>query len=111
MAGVHRPRERVGGGTLPGPVLNVARSPPPPSAPLLPGLSSFSPLARCMLVYAPSAQFSAHHVHPVPSILQSALKYVHIMHESTDTANHREGTWTPTPLPSTSSGRWSLDSS
>src|SRR5437879_944399 len=27
MAGVHRPRERVGGGTLPGPVLNVARSP------------------------------------------------------------------------------------
>src|SRR6266508_5092233 len=100
MAGVHRPGERVGGGALPGPVLSVA----PPRFPPFPRWHSV-----CIFV---------HRVHELLCIcsalmgqqLQNVRETVHIMHESTDTVTPR-GAWTPTPLPSTSSGRWSPGSS
>src|SRR5437867_12104821 len=102
MAGIHWPRERMGGGTLPGPVLNVP--PPPPTLSFL--------LARCMQIHAYNARITLHCAHAVRDELHSVHRFVHIMHEFADTAYPPRGEhWTPTPLPSTSSGRSSPVSS
>src|SRR6266550_4179050 len=78
MAGVHRPRERVGGRALPGPVLNVV---PPPPAPPFPQRHSICIFVQVMheLLYKCAAV--AH------DELQSVHRIVHIMHKLTVTTN------------------------
>src|SRR6266576_3900312 len=77
MAGVHRPRERVGVRALPGPVLNVS----PPSAPLFHQRHSICIFVQVMheLLYTCAAVAGDE--------LQSVHRIVHIMHKFTVTTN------------------------